>query len=313
MANRAFRAPIRLLSLFFASILLYYCLRSFLISSTSPSISSSDLLFKHLVVASLKSDNTSWVGEHLPDWQAKVYVADDPKAQLTVPLNKGRESMVYLTYIIDHYNHLPDYMVFIHGLRYQWHNDDPIYDGVPILRNLRLPYVKSVGYAPLRCTWVPGCPAELHPLNPTEKGLPTRVAAERAYASAFKTLLPNESVPKEVGATCSSQFAVTRERVRRRRKSDYERMRRWLMNTDLEDEISGRIMEYAWHIIMGMSPVYCPPAGECYCITFGICKLNCNAARCDKRYVLPTYAQIPNGWPEHGGGENGWPTPGWNE
>ncbi|KMU77761.1 hypothetical protein CISG_01517 [Coccidioides immitis RMSCC 3703] len=97
MANRAFRAPIRLLSLFFASILLYYCLRSFLISSTSPSISSSDLLFKHLVVASLKSDNTSWVGEHLPDWQAKVYVADDPKAQLTVPLNKGRESMVYLT------------------------------------------------------------------------------------------------------------------------------------------------------------------------------------------------------------------------
>jgi hypothetical protein len=31
------------------------------------------------------------------------------------------------SYIIDRYDDLPDYIVFIHGLRYQWHNDDPIY------------------------------------------------------------------------------------------------------------------------------------------------------------------------------------------
>ena len=30
-------------------------------------------------------------------------------------------------YIIDHYNNLPDVMVFMHSERYQWHNDDPIY------------------------------------------------------------------------------------------------------------------------------------------------------------------------------------------
>ncbi|KAI1914972.1 hypothetical protein LOZ61_001895 [Ophidiomyces ophidiicola] len=138
-----------------------------------------------------------------------------------------------------------------------------------MIRNLRLPYVQSVGYAPLRCTWVPGCPAELHPLDPSPDGVPARVAAERAYKSAFKALLPDMSVPGSVGATCSSQFAVTRERVRARRRSDYERMRRWLARTNLEDAISGRVMEYTWHIIMGMPPVYCPPAGECYCITFG--------------------------------------------
>ena len=30
-------------------------------------------------------------------------------------------------YIIDNYDTLPDVMVFIHSLRYQWHNDDPLY------------------------------------------------------------------------------------------------------------------------------------------------------------------------------------------
>ncbi|WEW57283.1 hypothetical protein PRK78_002748 [Emydomyces testavorans] len=251
MSSRAFRTPIRLLLLFFTSILLYFCLRSSFTPKHPNSVSSglsSNPYPKQLVVASLKSDNVSWLEENLPDWHANVYVVDDPKAKLMVPMNKGRESMVYLTYIIDHYDRLPDYMVFMHGQRYQWHNDDPIYDGVPIIRSLRLPYVEGVGFAPLRCTWVPGCPAEIYPLNPSENGRPARIAAERAYAPAFRTLFPNMRVPKEVGATCSSQFAATRERVRQRRKSDYERMRQWLIETDLDDAISGRVMEYAWHM-----------------------------------------------------------------
>lgn len=52
-----------------------------------------------LVVASLKSENTSWVHEYLPDWPASIYVVDDPDAPLTVPKNKGNEAMVYLTYV----------------------------------------------------------------------------------------------------------------------------------------------------------------------------------------------------------------------
>ena len=52
---------------------------------------------KELVVASVASDNTTWLEEYLPDWDANVYVADDPTAALTVPENKGREAMAYLT------------------------------------------------------------------------------------------------------------------------------------------------------------------------------------------------------------------------
>ena len=50
-----------------------------------------------LVVSSVIKTNTSWIHEHLPDYPANIYVADDPHAPLTVPKNKGHESTIYLT------------------------------------------------------------------------------------------------------------------------------------------------------------------------------------------------------------------------
>lgn len=78
-----------------------------------------------IVLASVSSENTSWVHHHFPDWQRFVYRVDDPLAEHFVPANKGHESMAYLTYIIDHYHHLPSLIIFHHAQRYQWHNDDP--------------------------------------------------------------------------------------------------------------------------------------------------------------------------------------------
>jgi hypothetical protein len=54
---------------------------------------------KEMVVASVKSDDTSWFAEYFPDWSRSIYVVDDKKGPLTVPRNKGRESMVFLTYV----------------------------------------------------------------------------------------------------------------------------------------------------------------------------------------------------------------------
>jgi hypothetical protein len=52
-----------------------------------------------VVVASQASENATWIAEAFPKWEQNVYHVDDPKAELTVPKNKGRESMVYLTYV----------------------------------------------------------------------------------------------------------------------------------------------------------------------------------------------------------------------
>lgn len=198
----------------------------------------------------------------------------------------------------------------MHSLRYQWHNEDPMYDGVPVLKRLRLEYVRKRGYVALRCTWTMGCPAELRPLQPSS-GSDDRSQNERAYAAAFRHLFPGEQVPEAIGAHCSSQFAVSRERIQARPKKQYERIHDWLLETDLDDQISGRIIEYMWHIIFGMPAVDCEDAGECFCQAFGLCNLTCNREECEKRYILPKYATIPQGWPEVGPGTDGWPERGW--
>ena len=56
--------------------------------------SSSDV---RLVVARMQHEDASWLDQYLPQWQKSIYTVDDPSASLTVPRNKGRESMVYLT------------------------------------------------------------------------------------------------------------------------------------------------------------------------------------------------------------------------
>jgi hypothetical protein len=55
---------------------------------------------KELVVASLVGDDTSWLDEFFSDWKTNIYVVNDPSASLTVPKNKGREAMAYLTYAL---------------------------------------------------------------------------------------------------------------------------------------------------------------------------------------------------------------------
>lgn len=103
---------------------------------------------KELVLAAMSYSNMSWVQENVPHWYTNIYRADVPpgEADLTVPVNKGNEAMVFLTfvylfpdmiprskadidlsYIIDRYDSLPDVVVFMHGGRYQWHNDNPLY------------------------------------------------------------------------------------------------------------------------------------------------------------------------------------------
>jgi hypothetical protein len=53
-----------------------------------------------VVVASQSSENATWLDEYFPEWEKNIYRVDDPNAPLTVPKNKGRESMVYLTYVL---------------------------------------------------------------------------------------------------------------------------------------------------------------------------------------------------------------------
>lgn len=50
-------------------------------------------------------------------WRHAIYAVDQPDSEryLHTPKNKGKESMAYLTYLIDHYDNLTDVQVFVHS------------------------------------------------------------------------------------------------------------------------------------------------------------------------------------------------------
>ncbi|KAM3423756.1 hypothetical protein BST61_g1161 [Cercospora zeina] len=259
-----------------------------------------------VVVASQKSDDTTWL-DAFANWPRAIYVTDDPEAALTVPTNKGREGMVYLTYIIDHYNELPNVAIFSHSKRYQWHNEDPLYDGLSVLSRLNLSHVESRGYTSLRCTWALGCPREIEPIIEAAAApaapdpQSNSASAGIFYKAAFQQIFPNFTVPETVGTPCCAQFAVTAAKIRERPKADYERVRDWLFETPLSDYLSGRVLEYMWHIIFGQEAVHCPDPEECYCKLYGICGVPCDIfGQCTGVFNMPSYSNLPDGWPEYG-------------
>ena len=210
------------------------------------------------------------------------------------------------SYIIDNYHTLPNITTFMHGERYQWHNDDPLYDGYEMLSHLQIPHLLQNGYTNLRCVWTLGCPAELSNLSETPfpgAELKDPKAIENTtlhFPAAFKELFPGAKLPSTVGVPCCAQFAVTSHKIWERPMEDYVKYRDWLLKTDLIDHVSGRVFEYSWHIIFGKEPVHCPNAQECYCKVFGYCDLECgnnSGSACGERWPFPPYAGLPSGWP----------------
>jgi hypothetical protein len=223
-----------------------------------------------IVMAKLSKEDTSWVSTDLNEWRNFIYTVDDVNAARHTPKNKGRESLAYLQYIVDHYHDLPSTMVFLHshkdGWEAGWHTDTLDYSNVESVRSLQTEFVQQSGFVNLRCQGNPGCPDEIRPLeNPPQPGKEN----SRAYAKAWEELHNNTNVPETVGAPCCSQFAVSKAQVLKRPLSDYQRYYHWVLTNKLPDELTAWIMEYSWHIIFGKDPVFCPDIYQCYQDVYG--------------------------------------------
>jgi hypothetical protein len=228
-----------------------------------------------LVIASLKKQDTTWADAYFGEMQeagllsTAIYVVDNPRAKPRVPKNKGHEAMVYLTYIIDNYDTLPDVSIFMHADRYTWHNDDLLErDAVKMIQRLSPERVTREGYMNLRCHWEPGCPTWLQP----HMAVPDPAKEEQlVIAQHWSELFPEDPLPEVLAQPCCGQFAVSRDRILELPKKRYVFLRDWLLNTALTDYLSGRVFEYTWQFIFTKSPVTCPSMSACYCDGYGLC------------------------------------------
>lgn len=116
-----------------------------------------------LVVPKTQAEDVSWIGTELPGLNTAIYEVESPSAPFHVPENKGREAMDYLTYIIDHYDELPDIILFFHAHRLAWHNNVLLdLDSAKTVRRLSNERAARVGYMNARCHPDPGCPDWMH-------------------------------------------------------------------------------------------------------------------------------------------------------
>ncbi|KAI5270084.1 hypothetical protein E4T47_06474 [Aureobasidium subglaciale] len=208
-------------------------------------------------MGALSTDDVAWATTKLIGWDTFVYTVDNTSMPLHTDRNKGKEANAYLTYLIQEYDSLPPTVAFVHSHEFgwlkAWHTDAKRHSNVESLNSMNTKFVQKNGYANLRCLPNPGCPDEVWPFrDPVDKTKTTEVA----FAAAWKDIFGDGDVPEVIGVACCAQFAVSRDQILKRTKGEYVRMHRWLMTTELDDQTSGRVFEYLWHIVFGQEPVY---------------------------------------------------------
>lgn len=226
------------------------------------------VISKALVIASTTKDDTAWLSQISPsqNWTIHHYRVDAPLSpELSVPSTNGNEAVVYLTYIIDNYDTLPDITLFHHAHLTAWHQKLTSLDEV---RRLRPEYVLKAGYASTRC--LSGC----ENIVPLEGGRPgdwsnfARLDRKTHLVTLLDAFLDPKKgegegegrmaaaavkpMPTKLAAPCCAQFAVSADRIRGRSRDWWIDLRGWVVNTPLESINSGRLMEHLWHVWFGM-------------------------------------------------------------
>lgn len=226
-----------------------------------------------IVVPKTEKEDLTWMEQEIPDAPLVVYEVDKADPTYKIPKNKGREAMVYLSYIIDHYDDLPDTTLFMHAHRHAWHNNILMgQDAAQMLRRLNHERVARMGYMNVRCHHDPGCPDWIHMDRPGGDFDFYRKPEEIYWRRAiWEEVHPGAPIPPSLSGVCCAQFAVSRQRIREVPLERFIHYRKWLLTTGMDDQFSGRIFEYIWHYIFTGHEVHCPAMNTCYCDGYGIC------------------------------------------
>lgn len=244
-----------------------------------------------LVVARIVSEDKSWQSDLEEKYHLCIYTADAPvdlaSGSLQVPANRGHEAMAYLTFLIDNYDVIPDQgVVFVHGSRFAWHNDHPLYDNKVLLQDLNISAALAFqGYHNLRCDWSAGtCPPSEKPQGSWETASRMilevnnrRVISDATLPSALASLfsMKRDDTAALLGrrdavrSQCCAQFVVSQKNIYQHKKDEYVALRQWLLDGSLQDMaavnqqqpiqdlraapaddyVAGRVLSYLWHIL----------------------------------------------------------------
>jgi len=225
----------------------------------------------NIVIAATNDTNYRWLKNvTIPNKRIIPYFADDQNATYHPLTNKGNEALVYLSYLYEHYDILPEISIFLHGHERAWHHH-ALLEGSMLytLNHLDLTEVFHRQYLNLHVDWPNACPDWINTAWPFEDpiGKPEGPFMEEAFMANF----PGDPLPQFLNQPCCSQFAVTRKAIRSVPREQYKQKIDWLLNVEMDNSLVGRIWEHMWQYLFLKKPVDCPIEYKALCRGWHIC------------------------------------------
>ncbi|RAL63689.1 hypothetical protein DID88_003732 [Monilinia fructigena] len=206
----------------------------------------------NLVIAAKSKEDFSWVKKlKIPKLKVLPYIADNSSAAYHTKMNKGHEAMIYHQYFYDFYDDLPDISILIHAHERSWHIDS--------LHSQNI--VSALNSLDLRESSTP----------PQAKKSPAGIPEQRNMQNSFRANFDIYDIPEFLASPCCSQIVVVREVIQAVPRAQYNRHIEWLLESDLKDDISGRVWEHLWHYLFLRKTIDCPIEHLAYCRLYHIC------------------------------------------
>ncbi|SMY20974.1 unnamed protein product [Zymoseptoria tritici ST99CH_1A5] len=209
----------------------------------------------------------------IPNLNIIRYISDDENARYHPPAAKGREALMYFTYLQDFYDELADINIFVHAEDVSWHMDAALLKSLTFaLAQLDLEQVMQTGYVNLRTTWGGSrehdCPNGFS-TSATLRDNPTGEAF--LMGRAFHDNFPDDPMPEILAGPCCSQFAVTKDAIRSRPLEQYQHIVRVLVDSNWSDQAIGRPWERMWPWLFKRQAKDCNMEYSTLCRLYGVC------------------------------------------
>ena len=158
-------------------------------------------------------------------------------------INKGTEASAYLNYIVNNYDSLSDYTIFIHGHETSWHQTENMIE-----------LFKKREYVDKKFHSFNNIIKVHNNLGKCPKNECTIWEfTNNIWKEQFEDVLgPMKEDITSGNTDCCAQFAVQKEQIRKVPKEIYERWLKWCLYTevDVEHKNTGHIFEILWEEIL---------------------------------------------------------------
>ncbi len=192
---------------------------------------------KKLVLISHYNSNIDWLEKLQVPY---VVYSKSLRNNNFIDFNKGQEVPMYLKFIIDWYDKLPDKILFYHDHLHSPHQD---FDSVFIINNVNweLDEFFSVNKREWYHTIQENCPIEPMGINWVNDNW-----------DIFNKHLTKQD---RYSFYCGAQFVIDKKLILNYEKSFYESLYEWIKTSNLSNYITSRIFEYTWHYIFTKNPI----------------------------------------------------------